>query len=310
MFDFEEPVPQGPAPSFPETTMDFNKVAILGGGLLGGSLALALRQRFPDLAVALWARRAETVETARRRGITDATGNLEEAVKDADLVVLSTPVGAMATVLLAAQTAGLSPQALVTDVGSVKASPHRVLRPLLARTGGRFIGSHPMAGSEQTGMGAADAALFEGAACLLTDDEGAGEPWTSRLQRFWEALGCRSVWLDSAAHDALVARISHFPHMMAAAAAKVALAEPADGKFGGGGLRDTTRVAGGDPAMWAEIVMENRDALRGVVGRGITEMSEMLAMLEAGDQEAVRRWLEDAKNARDASRSDLPNDFQ
>jgi prephenate dehydrogenase len=281
--------------------MEFQKVAILGGGLLGGSLALALARGFPGTPVALWARRAETVAAAKERGISGATGDLAEAVNGVDLVVLSTPVGAMATVLLAAQTAGLSSDALVTDVGSVKAAPHRVLQPLLDRTGGTFIGSHPMAGSEQTGIEAAHEALFDGAACLLTDDSRVGEPWTGKLGRFWESLGCRVSWLDAAGHDALVARISHFPHLIAAAAAKVALENPADGTFGGGGLRDTTRVAGGDPAMWAEIVTENRDALRGVLSHGIREMSEMLAMLEAGDQEALRRWLEDAKQARDAA---------
>jgi prephenate dehydrogenase len=289
--------------------MDFSKVAVLGGGLLGGSLALALRERFPGLPVSLWARRAATVELARGRGIQDATGQLSTALEGADLVVLSTPVGAMATVLLAAQSAGLSPEALITDVGSVKVAPHRCLKPILDRSKGRFIGSHPMAGSELTGIGAAEASLFEGAACLLTDEDGVGEPWTSRLQRFWEAAGCRVSWMAAEAHDALVARISHFPHLMAAVAAKVALENPADGRFGGGGLRDTTRVAGGDPSMWAEIVTENRDALRGVLSHGIKEMSEMLAMLEAGEQEALRRWLEDAKHARDASLAAARNDF-
>lgn len=289
--------------------MDFSKVAVLGGGLLGGSLALALRERFPDLPVALWARRAATVDTARERGIPGATEQLAAALEGADLVVLSTPVGAMATVLLAAQSAGLSSEALITDVGSVKVAPHRCLRPILERSKGRFIGSHPMAGSELTGIGAAEASLFEGAACLLTDDEQVGDPWAARLQRFWEAAGCRVSWMAAEAHDALVARISHFPHLMAAAAAKVALENPADGQFGGGGLRDTTRVAGGDPAMWAEIVTENRDALRGVLSHGIKEMSEMLAMLEAGEQEALRRWLEDAKQARDASLTAARNDF-
>lgn len=289
--------------------MDFQKVAILGGGLLGGSLALALRQRFPDHTVALWARRAETVATAQVRGIAEATGDMEKALDGADLVVLSTPVGAMATVLLAAQSAGLSPNALLTDVGSVKATPHRVLRPLLSRTGGRFIGSHPMAGSEQTGMEAADAGLFQGAACLLTDDDAVGDPWSGMLQRFWDALGCRTSWLGASEHDALVARISHFPHLMAAATAKVALGNPVDGNFGGGGLRDTTRVAGGDPSMWAEIVIENRDAMRDVLSCAITEIGEMLAMLEAGDQEAVRRWLSDAKDARDSALPRVRNDF-
>lgn len=280
--------------------MDFQKVAVLGGGLLGGSLALALGAR--EWPVALWARREETVKAARARGIEGATGDLTEALKGADLVIMSTPVGAMATVLLNARCAGLSPEALITDVGSVKASAHRLLRPMLERTALRFIGSHPMAGSEQTGIGAADAGLFEDAACLLTDEDRVGEPWTGRLQAFWEQLGCRVNWMGAEAHDALVARISHFPHLMAAAIAKVALADPEAGRFGGGGLRDTTRVAGGDPAMWAEIAMENREALCGVLKDGIREMSEMLAMLESGDQEALRHWLAIAKEARDAAR--------
>ncbi|WP_193214824.1 prephenate dehydrogenase [Luteolibacter marinus] len=289
--------------------MDFRKVAVLGGGLLGGSLALALLERSSQASVALWARRGETVGLARSRGIEGATTDMAQAVAGADLVVLSTPVGAMATVLLAAQTAGLSPDALVTDVGSVKVTPHAVLAPLLARTGGRFIGSHPMAGSELGGIAAADAGLFAGAACLLTDDALVGDPWTGRLQEFWQELGCRTAWMTGPGHDALVARISHFPHLIASAAAQVALEVAGDGKFGGGGLRDTTRVAGGDPAMWAEIVTENREALIPVVARGIARMSEMLAMLEAGDLEAVRRWLDEAKELRDASLAERSNDF-
>ncbi len=280
--------------------MDFQKVAVLGGGLLGGSLALALGAR--GWPVALWARREETVKAAQARGIAGATGDLAEALKGADLVILSTPVGAMATVLLNARAAGLSPEALITDVGSVKASTHRLLRPLLEKTQLRFIGSHPMAGSEQAGIDAADAGLFAGSACLLTDEDAVGGPWTARLQDFWEQLGCRVSWMGAEAHDALVARISHFPHLMAAATSKVALADPEEGRFGGGGLRDTTRVAGGKPAMWAEIATENREALRGVLQDGIREMSEMLAMLESGDQEALRHWLTAAKQARDAAR--------
>jgi len=288
--------------------MEFRKVAILGGGLLGGSLALALRKR-SDRLISLWARRAETIEAAKGRGIQEATCDLAAAVAGADLVVLSTPVGAMAAVLLAAQSAGLNPDALITDVGSVKATPHRVLGPLLARSNGSFIGSHPMAGSEKTGISSAHPDLFYKAACLLTNDGKVDEHRLGQLQRFWEDLDCRVTIMDASRHDALVARISHFPHLIAAAAAKVALANPADARFGGGGLRDTTRVAGGDPAMWAEIVTENRDSLRAVLRHGITEMSEMLAMLEAGDQESLRRWLEDAKQARDASLADLRNDF-
>ena len=259
-------------------------------------------------AVSLWSRRLKNVEAAKARGIVGATDGLGTAVEGADLVVLSTPVGAMATVLLNAQGAGLSPDALITDVGSVKAAVHRSLRPLLARSRAKFIGSHPMAGSEQTGVEAASADLFQDALCFVTDDEAVGEPWLNRLEGFWQGVGCK-VGLETAEkHDDLVARISHFPHMMAAATAKVALeADPVIGACGGGGLRDTTRVAGGDPEMWAEIAMENREALAPVLRQSIHEMSEMLAMLEKGDQEAVRSWLGAAKTARDAAKEHTEN---
>jgi prephenate dehydrogenase len=291
--------------------MEFKKVAILGGGLLGGSLALALLERFPELPVSLWSRRLKNVEAAKARGITGATDGLGTAVDGADLVVLSTPVGAMAPVLLNAQGSGLSRGALITDVGSVKAAVHRSLRPILAPTKGMFIGSHPMAGSEKTGVEAASKDLFQGAACLVTDEDKVGDPWLGRLKSFWEALGCR-VFLppDGAEHDIAVANVSHYPHMMAAAAARAALSGGLEyGKISGGGLRDTTRVASGDPQMWAEIAIENKEALAKVLRASISDLSEMLAKLEEGDQEALRVWLAVAKNARDTALPRVRNDF-
>lgn len=279
--------------------MDFDKVAVLGGGLLGGSLALALRERFPAQAVSLWSRREEGVRDARARGIAGADTDLGVCLDGAALVILCTPVGAMPELAAACLGHGLRPDALVTDVGSVKGQPHRETAPLFRKAGIAFIGSHPMAGSDRSGIDAAAADLFEGAACLLTDDEGIGDPLAARLARFWDSLGCRTHWLTADEHDSLVSRISHFPHAMAAATALVALKHPDDALFAGGGLRDTTRVAGGDPAMWAEIFLENRDALTFSLERCLSELSEMLAMLRAGDHEAVRRWLAAAKEARD-----------
>ena len=274
------------------SAMEFEKVAILGGGLLGGSLALALRDR---TGVALWGRRAETVDEARARGVDGATNDLDEAVDGADLVVLSVPVGAMPDLVERSLEAGLRADALVTDVGSVKRAVHGSLGPMLKEAGVAFIGGHPMAGSEERGMAAAREDLFSGSACLLTDDEAVGDPLAGKLERFWAGLGCRVSWTDAAAHDELVARISHFPHAMAAATALVGLTEPDAARFGGGGLRDTTRVASGDPAMWAEIFMENREALAGAVAGALGELGEMLAMLRGGDHEAVRAWLERAR---------------
>lgn len=279
---------------------DFNKVAILGGGLLGGSLALALGS-----SCSLWSRREETTVLAKLAGVKAATSDLAEALAGADLIVLAVPVGAMPDLVSKALDAGLSSGALVTDVGSVKGMVHATLPPLLAHHGISFIGSHPMAGSERGGFEAASASLFQQAACLMTNDQQVDDAVCRALERFWQSVGCRTSWLGSAEHDQLVARISHLPHVLAAAGAMVALRSPEDGRWGGGGLRDTTRVAGGDPSMWAEILIENRAAVMQPLRETVDELREMLALLDSGDHENVRRWLADAKSRRDALSSTL-----
>jgi prephenate dehydrogenase len=278
---------------------DFSNIAILGGGLLGGSLVLALADLPEPPHVRLWARKQETVEAALAIGIPHATTVLAAAVKDADLIILAVPVGAMAGLVAAVLACGLPADCLITDVGSVKRVPHLTISPLLAGSGVHFIGSHPMAGSERNGMAAARAQLFKGTACLLTDDGGAPAEKAAALAQFWEQIGCRTSWMTATCHDQLVARISHLPHLLAASAARVCLKDPADGKYGGGGLRDTTRIAAGNPEMWAEIVTENRDALSELLRESISDLREILASLEVADQEQARQWLATAKDRRE-----------
>lgn len=278
----------------------FSHVSILGGGLLGGSLALALQQ-VPSVArVSLWARREETARSARERGIAASTTDLGEAVRDASLLVLAVPVGAMPDLLRQALAAGLPQSCLITDVGSVKAMPHATLAECLKGFAQHFIGSHPMAGSEQGGIEAATASLFQGAACLLTNDAQVAQDRADALETFWRSVGCRTSWLDARSHDALVARISHLPHILAAAAARTCLQNPSEGAWGGGGLRDTTRVAGGHPGMWSEILLENRLALLDPLRKTIGDLQELLQILESGQQDAARQWLVTAKDRRDA----------
>jgi prephenate dehydrogenase len=280
---------------------DFSNITILGGGLLGGSLAMKLAQNSHH--VRLWARREETVDAALESGIQGATSDLAQAVLGTDLVVLAVPVGSMPALVSQALAAGLPAACLVTDVGSVKRVPHDAIPPLLAGRGMDFIGSHPMAGSEQNGLAAASADLFENAACLLTNDEQVAAGRAAALERFWQGVGCRTTWMSAAAHDELVARISHLPHIVAASAARICLKNPDDGRFGGGGLRDTTRVASGNAEMWAEILTENRQALLEPLRETIADLSEILAMLESGEQEAARQWLAAAKHQRDTLHS-------
>jgi prephenate dehydrogenase len=278
---------------------DFANITILGGGLLGGSLAMALAGKNHQ-HVRLWARREETAQAARGRGIAGATADLADAVQEADLLVLAVPVGSMAALVSQAIAAGLPAGCLITEVGSVKSAPHREIPPLLAGRGMDFIGSHPMAGSEQNGLEAASADLFQNAACLLTNDEEAPASRAEALERFWQGVGCRTCWTSAAAHDELVARISHLPHVVAAGAARVCLRHPQDGRFGGGGLRDTTRVAGGHAGMWAEILMENRDALLGPLRETIADLTAALSHLENADQPSLHEWLDAAKELRDS----------
>lgn len=278
---------------------DFPTITILGGGLLGGSLALALPALENAPEVRLWARNPETVKVASNLGIAGVTNDLAQAVHGASLVILAVPVGSMAALVTAALDAGLPDGCLITDVGSVKRVPHQKIAPLLQGRDIRFIGSHPMAGSERNGLPAITSTLFKNAACLLTNDNAAPAEQTAALERFWKSIGCRTSWMSAAIHDELVARISHLPHIIAASAARVCLHDPGEGRFGGGGLRDTTRVAAGNPAMWAEIVTENREALIGPLKETIADLHEILASLESGNQEQARQWLVTAKQRRD-----------
>lgn len=284
---------------------EFSNISILGSGLLGGSLALALATQAQAPRVRLWARKAQTAADARALGIDGATDDLKFAVEGADLLVLCVPVGAMPALVASAIESGLPATCLVTDVGSVKQAPHRELAPLLAAKGIEFIGSHPMAGSERNGLAATSATLFQGAACLLTHESEQSNSRAAALEKFWQSVGCHTAWMSPAAHDALVARISHLPHLIAASASRVCLKNPADGRFGGGGLRDTTRVASGTPEMWAEIVTENRAALLDPLRETIADLSTILKLLEKGDQQAAQQWLAEAKEPRDALQAQI-----
>jgi prephenate dehydrogenase len=269
----------------------FQRIAILGPGLLGGSLGLAAREA--GCGVILWGRREQPVGAARQLGL-EATTDLGEALSGADLVVLAVPVGAM-DVLGARLKGDLESGALVTDVGSVKALPHEVA----TRHGLPFVGSHPMAGSEQTGIEAARGDLFQGAACALTNDGERSEDEVAALADFWGLLGCRVTVMAAADHDRAVARISHLPHAMAVATAAAGLRFPDDGLLAAGGFRDTTRVAAGDPAMWAEIMMENRKALSGALEDAAKELREMLAHLAESDQKGLERYLARVKECKE-----------
>ena len=286
------------------------KIAVLGSGLLGGSIALAAQKRMPDTAVTLWGRRDDAIAEAHGRGITGATINMAEAVQGAELIILASPVGAMLQILESAADVTCLDGVIITDVGSVKLTPRDTLEAVVKKSGARYIGSHPMAGSEQTGVGAACENLFIGAACVMTNDFNHPEGEVAVLRLFWEQLGCRCYLTSSEDHDRAMARISHLPHMLASIGALVGLKHSTDATFAGNGMRDTTRVASGHPAMWAEILLRNKKALKEPIQETIGHLREMLAMLEDSSEEALINLLNEAKVLRDelTPRSDSAED--
>jgi prephenate dehydrogenase len=238
--------------------MNFGTVAILGPGLIGGSLALALAERDRVERLVIYARSPRSLDEIRLAGVNaELSGNPSEAVREADVVILCVPIEAMPGLVEECRGA-LKPQALVTDVGSVKGSVEAALAPLL-KGRAQWIGSHPMAGSEQSGFVAARADLFENAAVIVTPTPETTAGAQARAEEFWRALGGRVYVLAPAEHDLAVADISHVPHLLAALL--VANANPQSLPLAGGGFRDTTRIASGSPELWTEILWANREAV-------------------------------------------------
>lgn len=276
-------------------------IAIFSPGLLGGSLAKSILQRMPGTEIRIWARRPEAVEEVRRV-IPEAfaTSDMAEAMRGVSLVILCMPIQHMGTVARQMVECELAEDLIVTDVGSVKGSVVAELEPLFARSKAAFIGSHPMAGSQHTGLAHASGDLFHRAACLLTPTVRTSRPLLDRLRAFWLKLGCRIQEMSPEQHDRRVARISHLPHSMAVLTTLAALGRDSSVlDSAAGGFRDTTRVSGGDPAMWAGILMNNRAEVTSALQDASAVMTELVEILQSMDEEALRRFLARAKALRD-----------
>lgn len=274
-------------------------VSLLGVGLMGGSIGLALRARGVPLRIQAYARRERTRGQTLARGMADAVfDDPSAAVADADLVVLCVPVCAIPDLLKQA-VPGLKPGAVVTDVGSTKGWLADRCREALEGTGALFIGSHPMCGSEKSGLDAADGDLYQGAACLVcSDEESRSEAW--RVTQFWSRLGARVVEMPAERHDQLAALTSHVPHLAASALVLTLEGDPDDFKaLIGSGFRDTTRLASGSSELWRDIVKSNPapvlEGLRSLQGR----LAELADAVERRDFDAVEAFLAGAADARD-----------
>jgi len=271
-FSFPDPV----VLSAPSGKEDAGSIAIFGPGLIGGSVAMALRKHSPRTFITVCGRDVAQLQEITKRKLADAVQiDPIAAVVDADIVVFCTPVEAMEG-LAAAVAPHLLPRTVVTDAGSVKVCVTEKLVPIL---GSRFVGGHPMAGSERSGIGAARADLFSGAPCILTPIDSTDSNALQRVTAFWSSLGARITNMSPADHDRIVACLSHLPHVVAFALVDLARSSLPEGsvQLAGGSFRDATRVAASDPKLWTGILMENRHevvlALRG--------MSELLGSIAA-----------------------------
>jgi prephenate dehydrogenase len=282
--------------------VQFQKITIIGVGLLGGSIGLAARKNRVAKEIAGFVRSAKHISDCEKFGATDfATTDLLAAVSNSDLIILCTPLAQMLP--LAKQfLPALKRGAIVTDVGSVKAGVVRELESLVQKSGAHFVGGHPMAGAEKAGVAAARENLFENAVCVLTPTKKTSLAALKKLEHFWKSLGARVLKMDAAQHDLLVSRSSHLPHVVAATLANLVL-NPASPKqqaaLCANGFRDTTRIASGSPEMWRDIALANRKNLSRSVDAFVAELKKFPSALKSGDEQAVEKYFATAKQRRD-----------
>jgi cyclohexadieny/prephenate dehydrogenase len=286
----------------------FNRVALIGVGLIGSSMARAMRRANLVGHIAGYAHTPEIVERAKKAGFADSMhADLVACVKDADLVVLAAPVGAFADI---AKVIGphVKPGAIVSDTGSVKGAVVRDVAPHLPK-GVHLIPAHPIAGTEQSGPEAGFAELFDGRWCILTPPPDADAAAVAKLKSFWEGLGSQVEIMEPKHHDLVLAITSHLPHLIAYNIVGTAnhLEQVTKGeviKYSAGGFRDFTRIAASDPTMWRDVFLNNKEAVLEMLGRFSEDLTDLQRAIRYGDADflfdlftrtrAIRRSIVDA----------------
>jgi cyclohexadieny/prephenate dehydrogenase len=266
------------------------RVAIIGLGLLGGSIGLAIKARGLAIATTGWDRDPAVRARAAERGLADTIcDSAEAAVAGADCVILCVPVGAMGEAARAIAP-GLGPQAIISDVGSSKAAVAEALAEALP--GACIIPAHPVAGTEQSGPEAGFATLFVNRWCILTPPGDADPAAVEALSDFWTALGARVESMDAAHHDLVLAVTSHIPHLIAYTIVGTAsdledVTQSEVIKYSAGGFRDFTRIAASDPVMWRDVFLSNRAAVLEMLGRFTEDLTALQRAIRSGDGETL-----------------------
>ena len=289
----------------------FEKVAFIGIGLIGSSLSRVIKRDGLAGHIAISTRSKDTLETARKLGLGDSYDlDAAKVVKDADLVMIATPLGAYASVAEAIGPA-LKPGAIVTDVGSVKVSVINAVRPHLPK-GVHLVPGHPIAGTEHSGPEAGFAELFQERWCVLTPETGTDPAAVEKVTALWRKAGMNVECMDAAHHDQVLAITSHLPHLIAYTIVGTAtdLADHLQReviKFSAGGFRDFTRIAASDPIMWRDVFLNNREAVLEMLQRFSEDLSHLQRAIRWGEGEklealftrtrSIRRSIIEAKQA-------------
>jgi prephenate dehydrogenase len=265
------------------------KISVIGMGLLGASVTLSVKRALQTTKVVGYSHRLQTRDKARQNGVADKVAEtLEEAIENADLVILATPIMTFKD-YFAKMSGCLKNGCVVTDVGSTKRLPHKWASECLPE-GIHYVGSHPIAGSEKRGVEYARDDLLTGAVCIVTKTAASDAASVKVLEQFWTHLGCTVKMMTPVRHDRIFGLVSHLPHLTAAAL--VNANTPADMQFAGRGFIDTTRVASGPANVWADILMTNPKTCAKGIDALIDQLKQMQKAIAAGDAKKVEKLLE------------------
>jgi len=276
---------------------DLRQITVIGLGLLGGSVTLAVLRSFPGVKTVGYTHRAITRRKAKELAVaTEIVDDINESVSKAALVILATPIRAFEKIFIAIR-GSLRRGCIVTDVGSTKVLPHRWAAKRLPRTV-HYVGSHPIAGSEQRGVEFARDDLFDQATCILTRTEKSNNRAVQTLKKFWSELGCSVKLMRPADHDRIFANVSHLPHIVAAALINANDAKEL--KFAGRGFMDTSRIASGPANIWADVLLTNADNTTKGIDKVIAELLKLKKAVKSGDKKQIEKLLEAARAKRAA----------
>ena len=281
--------------------MDFNHIALVGLGLIASSIALNLKSKKNRIKITGYSRTKKTREEARKINFCTVCDNYEDCIKEANLVILCVPVGAMGDTMEKI-TPYLSKSAIVTDVGSVKESVILEVQKKLPK-GVFFVPAHPLAGTENSGPSAGFASLFENRWCILTPSKNVPIEIIKKVKFFWEQLGCNVVEMNAKHHDLVLSVTSHAPHLIAFTMVGVAdefskVTNSEVINYSAAGFRDFTRLAASDPIMWRDIFLNNKDAALEILGRFTEELFTLQKAIRKKDGEYLLKYFERTRKIR------------